>query len=553
MKRNKFLVGLFVVLMAVSSCIDLTETNEDPNELTNVQGHLLLSTVLSSTAGVYTSDNYTGTRISSAVQYLQRIDGASDNLYAWGTTSWSGYYDILRNNLQMIKRAESDGNNYYYGAGMVMKAFIFGYITDLWGDCPYTEAVQGDKNIFRPKFDSQETVYKGILQDLELANEALAKGIPAHYSSASEGPYDLAYKGDITKWRKMANSLALRYYMRLSVKLPDFAKAGVEKIMGNPSTYPIFDGATDNCSIAYPGANQWDSWPGGPLNWPDGDNFRKRRPCSTLIDRLGELNDPRQAIWFTPVQTQIVIDNPPYEYTAEDYTIKAPAGSLADSLRYIHDNAAILKKGLPYDTKSYVGLEAGFPETDRFEYNLTKMDNDAKNPSVSYFTPMFQQNANELVKSTLISYAEVCFILSEAAYRGWNAGGTAEDYYKKGIQAALTEYKAATSFTSYYAQTNVTYNATLERIMEQKWIAMFLQPQSWFDWRRTGLPELKVSENATKPQIPVRYKYQVEEARNNTTNYNEALKGLEKTQYSDDGADDEYSKMWVIQGTGKPW
>ena len=132
------------------------------------------STVLTSSATLYHKDNFSNGRTFTAMQYLQILNGENENVYRWREVEWSGYYDILRNNRRMYEDAVARENNFYAGVALVMRAFLYGYITDLWGDCPYSEALQGNDDIYYPKFDRQEDVYNGILSDLENANAELA-------------------------------------------------------------------------------------------------------------------------------------------------------------------------------------------------------------------------------------------------------------------------------------------------------------------------------------------------------------------------------------------
>jgi len=249
-----------------------------------------------------------------------------------------------------------------------------------------------------------------------------------------------------------------------------------------------------------------------------------------------------------PVEIQIVVEK-------DNYTYPDDKDIVVGNKRYVHYDAPVMENGTAYyDTSLYVGLPYNMLETNRFTFNLTDAGDDAKNPSLSYLAPRFQKNTDELVNAVFISYSEVCFILAEAALKGWNVGETAESYYQKGVQASLAYYKVESNFNTYIAQDNVKFNNTLERIIEQKWISLFLSPESWFDFRRTGLPNLPIAEDrALHPELPVRFKYPIEETRNNTANYNTAIERLEKTSYSDSGFDDHYSKPWVLQGTGKPW
>ena len=77
-----------------------------------------------------------------------------------------------------------------------MKSFMFGLITDLWGDAPYTNALKGEllgENI-KPSYDSQDVIYTGILADLETANTLLSKGSEEYKGIV--GNADVFFKGD---------------------------------------------------------------------------------------------------------------------------------------------------------------------------------------------------------------------------------------------------------------------------------------------------------------------------------------------------------------------
>ena len=149
--------------------------------------------------------------------------------------------------------------------------------------------------------------------------------------------------------------------------------------------------------------------------------------------------------------------------------------------------------------------------------------------------------------------AEVCFIAAEAALRGWSAGNTAEEYYNRGVAASLGQYGQSSYSSSYLQQEKVSYNGTLKQIMTQKWLALWMSPEIWFDYRRTGLPDFQFGSGAIHPAMPVRLIYPEDEKLNNETNYTEAVEHLEQTDYSDGMHDSQYSKMWLIRGTENPW
>ena len=150
-----------------------------------------------------------------------------------------------------------------------------------------------------------------------------------------------------------------------------------------------------------------------------------------------------------------------------------------------------------------------------------------------------------------MTYAEVCFIKSEAAQNGW--GGSSAVSYINGVRAALSQYGVGYGDASaYLAQQKVQFNNTLEQIIEQKWLALWLSPESWFDFRRTGYPDFQLGPGTLFPKSPLRFIYSDDEQLNNLDNWTLASDKLVETSYSQQ-KDHQYSKMWLLQGTDKPW
>ena len=118
---------------------------------------------------------------------------------------------------------------------------------------------EGEQEDLFPVFDSQETVYRGIIEELETANTLLSKSAGAY--TGIDPNSDILYGGDPAKWRMMANSLMLRYYMRVSEKLPSYAQDGIEAIMSDQNTYPIFTSGDDDATMGYIGSSSADAWP----------------------------------------------------------------------------------------------------------------------------------------------------------------------------------------------------------------------------------------------------------------------------------------------------
>jgi hypothetical protein len=141
-----------------------------------------------------------------------------------------------------------------------------------------------------------------------------------------------------------------------------------------------------------------------------------------------------------------------------------------------------------------------------------------------------------------MTYAELQFILAEAAQKGLISTGSAQAYYENGIKASFDYYKLALP-AGYLQQTGVAFNpaTALQQIGTQKWIALFYSGlEAWFDWRRTGLPALTPGlSNVNGNRIPVRFIYPGFEFSLNKENVEAAV--------ARQGANDINTKVWWDQ------
>lgn len=543
--NKKFLLSVILLCSLFISCEDLTETNENPNGVQPevVNPNLVLPSVLTEAAKLYVNLGYQD--IAGVVQHTQKDAwSGGHNDYDWGgSQSWEPYYSVLRNNKLVYDRAVELEMEFHQGVSLVMKSFMFGLITDLWGDAPYTYALNGEllggENI-KPAFDSQENIYAGIIADLETANTLLSRNSEDYDGIVSNA--DVYYKGDPAKWRQFANSLMLRYYMRISDKKSDVAKAGIEKIVNNPDQYPIITSPDDDAAMPFPGNSADNSWPANTVSDASGSNYRRIKMAATLVEALQEKDDPRIGVWANKVQVPLVVD------------AGLPAGTdeIVDGVRYLSPD----KVGdTPVDTDpEYVGVPTSFsalPST----YNLNPTPGQTShNPHVSFLNDIYKAASGPLLKARLVSAAEVHFILAEAALKGWNTGD-AQSHYEAAIGASFETWGVDDEFDAYIAGPEVAYNGTLEQLMEQKWIASWTAAtESWFDFRRTGFPALQAGPAAKRSVLPVRFYYMQDELMLNADNAEQALNSLEVTGYTQaDGKNSAWSKPWLVQGTGKPW
>jgi hypothetical protein len=551
----KKIMVMLMALLIVSACDEkLTEINVNPNGIDPSNGNVnqLLPAVLGPAASRYLDLGMND--MAGAMQHTQKSGWAGGhNFYGWSGSDWGGFFNILRTNELLIKNAQEKGYPFHEGVGLTMRAFLFGQIADYWGDAPYTNALKGDQGgaeFEYPLYDSQETIYMGVLEDLKAAAALFATGD----NTAVVANTDLYFNGDMAAWERFANSLQIRYYVRISEKKPSEAKAGVEAIV---SSGKFIKSAGEDATMDYTGGAN-DFW---PMVYVDETSTTRYQACATLIEQLNATDDPRRSVWFAPVQVRWVAE-PGLGVPAEDQMRidGTPAPILPDWIDYLDRTETFTRHYDPdlasFNDDEYVGIPAGIFQSDNQNWNGNVGGGQGRhNIHVSMLTRTFMYDLAEpgdLLQARLLSAAEMHFSLAEMAQNGWSVGD-AKTHYEAGILNSLTTWGVDDQYDGFIAQ--VPYDGTVEQIITQKWVSSFISAtEAWNDYKRTGLPVLSVGEGAAAPVPAIRFGYGSDELNNNTDNVDAAIQGLEITPYSGQlGKDSQYSKQWLLQGTGNPW
>jgi hypothetical protein len=278
-------------------------------------------------------------------------------------------------------------------------------------------------------------------------------------------------------------------------------------------------------------------------------SFRRLKMCSTLVDTMQARNDPRLELWAQKVDIPLVIVDSP-----------ADRDEIVDGVRYVGPDAVntyVDQFGIqPDDDPDYVGLPPSWSNLPQ-AYNMNPDDNwgqAPRNPHASHLNDRYMNASGPLLKARVLTAAEVHFIIAEAALKGWT-GESARDHYEAGVEASLKAWGISSKFGDYILNDGVAYEGTLEQVMEQKWIASWTAAaESWFDYRRTGLPALRPGNVVKRDALPLRFYYSIYEMDYNPDHSQSAIELLETTEFSaEDGKNSAWSKMWVLQGTGKPY
>lgn len=467
----KIIITMMSLGLILNGCQKFDEFNNNPNSPENADPQFLLSNVLAEASA---NQSYWGWHAGNFLaQHASNLEFLPVDRYDLSNNEglWNDTYRLL-NDMQDIINSEN-GNEAYTAVCKILKAHQVGLLTDLWTDVPFYEALQGKtEGNFTPAFDSQETIYTGANGILDLLKQAVAT--LEKTNEAIQG--DLMYGGDLNKWVKFANSLRIRYLIRISDKM-DVS----EELAAALDGANVFTSNADNAVVPYLAAspNQWTIF-----NEREG-RYVDVRMSKTAEDILTPLNDPRM-----------------------EYFYKRTVNS--------EDGIAV-----------YTGIPNGLSRENQLSYNLNDVS----------LMGSFLRDQPDDVKGAFMTFSELEFCLAEAANKGLTPG-TDIFYYQAGIEASFEFYGLETP-ADYLSQSEVLLDGTadLERIMTQKWIASFMNGyEAWFDIRRTSFPVLTIPlDNLNGDVYPVRYRYPSTEQAVNATNYNEAVSHIGGDNYNSKG------------------
>ncbi len=500
-KTTSYILLSVLTSLSVSCKKDFDEVNTDPIGKSTSSANQLLAPALVNVlqANMLRNRNFN----NELMQVTVDISDAEGKIFRydvrrnWADYTWNTCYPELTNlrDIYTIASQPTSTNSSYKAISLITQAWVFQILTDVYGDIPYSQANQGKDGNLQPVYDKQKDIYLDLFKKLEEANTLLAEG------AAIIKTGDPVYQGDVTKWRRLGNSLYLRLLLRASGKSEVSSQviAKIKEIADtNKGNYPIMENNSHTAKILWNGTNSSTAVYSSPfmINVRAVD-FRTPAITSFFLGNLTNWADPRVS----------------GAYGTNGYNRFGIAGGPAGLI------------GVPsgYDTGSSVVKQSYF-------YS------DAQNASVTLQTDPYT--------GIIMNCAEVDFILAEAAAKGW-ISGTGEAYYTKGIADGLN-YWLPTKFTSttdpellsYIKAADIGWNNSLpldnnatnapskmEYIQLQKYYAMFLVDfQQWFEYRRTGHPFLpKGTGLANGGRMPARLNYPLASQSTNPTSYANAV------------------------------
>lgn len=460
-------------IVCLSAC-DLQEANINPNNATDVSVNVILPA--SQANMVWAINDFAAQSTSTLVQYLSGTLNVQynvtlyDYLPAHFQTTWSNHFyaGAMKDFRTIIEKSTENGALHYRGVAKIQMAMTLGYLVDLWGDVPFTEA--GDLVTFpKPSFDDDAFLYSEVfrllsegINDLNQTSTTSPSRDDLIYSATTEA---LWRTNSIPKWIKAAHALEARYHNHLSKVDPQgsataaLAAIAAGTFTSNAEELKVSFGTTNDVAGPWFGFLQGSF---GQNNISISQNF-----INLLQNRVSAgVNDPRLPFY-----------------------VQAKSNG------------------------TFVGTPYGQPQVS----GVSLLGTYVNSPSAP---------------TNLITYAEVKFIEAEANFRlnQFAAAAAALNAAVKASILRVTGSANAAYEAKFASEDATTIQVDgLQKIFTEKYIAMFLQAEAWSDWRRSipagaagtvsGIPTLTpAAANKTEGLFPRRFLYPTSELDNNSAN-----------------------------------
>lgn len=580
MKNIKKYAALAIIgcgLMTVSSCSDdhMNGVNTDPTKPLQTDANGQLTTALLQTYGDFGLMDTYRSYITGFTQYF--AGGWNVSKYAGSVhfeddqarLIWDNYYTMAIKNLR-DGIAHSDDSPNLNAVLRIHRVYLMSVLTDIYGDIPCLSVNEGLENdLATPAYDTQKDIYYWFFTELKACVAQLGTGNDAITGDVT------GYIGDTDMWKKYANSLRMRFAMRISDVDADKAQTEFEAAYNDAAGY--ISSATEDAVVKY--ANY-------PYTYYDG-----AREYNFRVNALGEIlygqdpSSPSSLISATLYEYLNDNNDPRRDKICRHYInlkrsqIKPDRQGNVDVTQEVSDYLASEGKSVTpcypgyawYGTNSDLKIEwLSAPGNDRIPTlaKLVQQDPEAgydkNNYPVRMMRPWLSIDFCQPDRSgILMTYAEVELLLAEAASKHWNVGGSVVDHYRTGTAEAIRHINkyymesdnviSDTDITTYVDAMAAKYDFTdaekaREAINLQAWILHMMNPaEGWANLRRSDYPVLynRASLGFNKDftyddgslDTPNRLCYPALEKKYNSANYRAALDRM-------GGKDDWHKHVW---------
>ncbi|TVQ48858.1 MAG: SusD/RagB family nutrient-binding outer membrane lipoprotein [Saprospirales bacterium] len=424
----KIILGLGLLAFIGVGCNDYLDINDDPNNPTSapIEG-LMINTTFETTRNT----QRVGSTTSFFVQHFASPNASTGtdihDAVSYGGT-WSNLYFNIGDLVTLIDQAEELGAPHYSGPARIMKAYNLSLLVNMFGDVPYTDAFSSE--ILQPAYDDSESIYQEIQA---LISDGITD-LSAEESAAAPGNDDFIFGGDLESWTRTAYALRARILNHYS-KTGNYDPAAVLVAVENAFSNSDEDFEMSFFASPIAAQNQW---------------YR------TAVLNAG-LN---LGGWLS---TQVV-----------DQLNGNTFGVVDPRIEFITQPAS--DTSFAELVGQYIGTRNGAGRGDAPEQGVRAVLAVGSYYALSSTQPL-----------EMITYSELKFIEAEAAIAQGNRD-RAYSAYEEGIRSHMEKLGVdSEAIDAYWSQPSVSVgmaNLSVNEIMKEKYIATFLNPETWNDARR---------------------------------------------------------------------
>lgn len=303
LKKSWLLAGALIAV-ALPSCEDVTDLNIDPNNPVVVPAANLITQAQFALYDLMHGRVLNGEWGMLMTQQWSQNEYAEDSRYVVDANSFSGTWGTLYtgvlNELNVAKKIiEADENvpgqikvNQLAIVDILM-ADAYHTTTDLWGDIPYSQALNAE--FPNPSYDTQSAVYTALLAKVDAAVGNLNASSPSFTSG------DIVHGGNVAAWKRTGASLLMRMAMRVSDVDAAMAQTYITKAAG----YGVITANSQNAIFNFDAANPDLS---NPL-WRDASvaNRDDFAVSDVLVNTLTDMGDPRLPMFAAPTPSGTIV------------------------------------------------------------------------------------------------------------------------------------------------------------------------------------------------------------------------------------------------------
>lgn len=354
----KFLTALLVVSLLSACTKNFEEFNTNPNEPEVVPLTNLLISGLTRSIDRINGASMNMTYAGLWAQHYAKIQYIDEDYYQFRESAMEAHWEALYAgplvDLQDIINTDGAGVN-MKAAAMTLKAYVFSVLTDCWGAVPYSQALNVSEFV-QPVYDSQEAIYRDLVEQLRIAAAMF------DVTADDLGAGDMIYGGDVSKWKKFANSLRVRLLNRMVGVDPSVQS----DLMSLVNSSDVFQSNDDNATLYYPGDASWSN----PIYENKNVDGRNDHAISkTMTDMLGPngINDPRLPIYADQNINGEYAGQPNGSDQPADFSVISAIGTFYrdDPTNPVHfmcyDELLFIKAEVNGDKQTYLdAIQAGF-------------------------------------------------------------------------------------------------------------------------------------------------------------------------------------------------